>query len=31
MATIRDQIEHLEHNFKDEEKPWKTYSKSRLA
>lgn len=29
MATCRDQIEHLEHWWKDEEKPWKDYSHSR--
>lgn len=29
MATVRDQIEHLEHEWVDEEKPWKTYSRSR--
>lgn len=29
MATTRDQIEHIEHNWVDEEKPWKKFSKSR--
>ena len=29
MATVREQIEHLEHEWKDEEKPWKSFSKSR--
>lgn len=29
MATTRDQIEHLEHNWVDDEKPWKKFSKSR--
>ena len=29
MATTRDQIEHIEHNWLNEEKPWKNYSKSR--
>lgn len=29
MATARDQIEHLEHWFKNTEKPWKKYSHSR--
>ena len=29
MATQKDQIEHLEYNWIDEEKPWKKYSRSR--
>lgn len=29
MATTREQIEHLEHFWKDEEKPWKKFSRSR--
>ena len=29
MATSREQIEHLEHFWKNEEKPWKKYSRSR--
>lgn len=29
MALYRQQIEHLEHFWKNEEKPWKNYSHSR--
>lgn len=29
MATCREQIEHLEANFKSDEKPWRKLSHSR--
>lgn len=29
MATSREQIEHFEHFWKNEEKPWKRFSYSR--